>query len=126
MTLEQLMLRALPDAANDDAEFAIAARMWDADVVFASDGNAVKMSIADGRITDIASVPRASTAEICISGPEDGWTKMLAPLPAPFYQDLFGASIHHGFTIEGEVEAVYPYYPALRRLIELLRVEAAR
>ena len=126
MKLEELMLRALPAAANDDAEFAIAARMWDAEVIFASDGNSVRMSIVGGRITDVASAPAATDAQIRITGPDDGWQKMLAPLPPPFYQDLFGASIHHGFTIEGAVEDVYPYYPALRRLIELLRVEAWR
>ena len=126
MKLEELMLRALPAAANDDGEFAIAARMWDADVIFASDGSAVKMSIAAGRITDVARATAASDAPIRISGPDAGWQKMLAPLPPPFYQDLFGASIHHGFTIEGKVEDIYPYYPALRRLIELLRLEAAR
>ena len=120
------MLRALPAAANDDGEFAVAARMWDADVVFASDGNSVRMSIADGRITEVTTGSAASDAQIRISGPDDGWQKMLAPLPPPFYQDLFGASLHHGFTIEGSVEDVYPYYPALRRLIELLRAEAGR
>jgi hypothetical protein len=126
MKLEELMLRTLPAAANDDAEFGIAARMWDADVVLASDGNAVKLKIAGGRITDVASASKSSAAQIRVSGPENGWQEMLAPLPRPFYQDLFGASVHHGFTIEGAIEDIYPYYPALRRLIELLRLEAAR
>jgi hypothetical protein len=126
MKLEELMLRVLPDAANDDGEFAIAARMWDADVIFASGGNAVRVSIAGGQVTDVASASNADVAQIRISAPADGWAKMLEPLPLPFYQDLFGASIHHGFTIEGKIEDVYPYYPALKRLIELLRAEAGR
>ena len=56
-----------------------------------------------------------------IVGPADGWEKMLQPAPPPFYQDLYGAQIHHGFAIHGAIEDVGPYYPALRRLIELLR-----
>lgn len=126
MKLEELMLRALPGAANDDGEFAIAARMWDADVIFASDESAVRMSIAGGRISDVTSASPVAAAQIRISGPDDGWRQMLTPLPPPFYQDLFGASVHHGFTIEGKIEDIYPYYPALRRLIELLRTEAGR
>lgn len=48
--MEQV-LRVLPDAANADGEFAIAARMWDADVVFVSDSDAVCMSVHDGVVT---------------------------------------------------------------------------
>ena len=48
---------------------------------------------------------------------------MLLPAPPAFYQDLYAAAAHHGFQVHGAVEDVGPYYPALRRLIELLRTE---
>jgi hypothetical protein len=28
---------------------------------------------------------------------------------------------HHGFALEGDLERFYPYYPAARRLFEILR-----
>jgi len=119
------MLRLLPDAANNDGEFALAARMWDADVVFVSGDDAVRVSVRDGRIGEIAPAAPDAAAAIRVRGPADGWRKMLQPAPPPFYQDLYGAAIHHGFAIEGRIEDIGPYYPALRRLIELLRVDGS-
>jgi hypothetical protein len=124
--VKERALRLLPGAANEDGEFAVAARMWDADVVFVSGADAVKMSVRDGKIASVTAAAADATATVRVSGPEDGWRKMLQPVPPPFYQDLFGAGIHHGFLIDGEIESVYPYYPALRRLVELLRENGER
>lgn len=119
--MKELMLRVLPAAANKDPEFAHAARMWNADIVFASDDDCVRVTVHDGRMTDACAAAKDAPAQIRISGPSEGWTRMLRALPPPFYQDLFGAAVHHGFVIAGSIEDVYPYYPALRRLIDLLR-----
>jgi hypothetical protein len=119
------MLRLTPAAANDDGEFAIAARMWDADVMLVSGTDAVRLTVRGGLVTAVASAPADTAAPIRVVGPPDGWEKMLSPMPPPFYHDLFGAAAHHGFRIEGAIEDVYPYYPALRRLIEILRANGA-
>ncbi len=126
MKLQEVILRALPDAANGDGEFSVAARMWDSDVVFSSDDGGARVTIAGGRVTCVERVEAPNGASIRVRGSSDGWAKMLSPAPPPFYHDLFGAAVHHGFAIEGAIEDVYPYYPALRRLIELLRIEASR
>jgi len=115
------MLRLAPEAANADGEFAVAARMWDGDVVFVSDSDAVRLSMKNGRLDAVAAVAADSAAQIRVRGPAEGWEKLLRREPPPFYQDLFGAATHHGFAIEGKIEDLGPYYPALRRLIELLR-----
>ena len=44
-------------------------------------------------------------------------------MPKPFYQDLYAATIHHGFSVAGDTLDYCAYYPALRRLIELMRAE---
>ena len=49
------------------------------------------------------------------------WAKLLAPVPPPFYQDVFGASLHHPVSLGGDVETLYAYYPAMRRVLEILR-----
>ncbi len=119
--MRDLLMRLLPAAANDDGEFAIAARMWDADIMLVSGTDAVRLTVRGGLITDVAAAPADAPALIRIVGPSDGWEKLLRAVPPPFYQDLFGAAVHHGFKIEGAIEDVYPYYPALRRLIEIAR-----
>lgn len=110
-----------PALANDDAEFALAARGWEGDVLFASGEAAVRMTVHGGRVTEvIQSVPGAA-AQIRIIATEDVWEKMLQPMPPAFYQDLFAAAARHGLLLLGDPVDLFPYYPALRRLIELLR-----
>ena len=46
---------------------------------------------------------------------------LLAALPPPFYQDLYPASLHHGFDVVGSLADYCAYYPAIRRLIEIMR-----
>ena len=123
--MKDLTLRLLPAAANEDGEFAIAARMWDSDVLLVSGTDAVRLAVRAGRITHVAAAAADAAAPIRVAGPPEGWEKLLRAVPPPFYQDIFGAAAHHGFTIEGAIEDVYPYYPARRRLIEILRINSA-
>jgi hypothetical protein len=113
--------RLTPALANEDAEFALAARMWDGDVLFASGEDAVRMTVRGGRVTEVVGSAASAAAAIRIIATADAWEKLLQPVPPPFYQDLFGAASRHGVLLLGEPEDVFPYYPALRRLIELLR-----
>ncbi|MBI5288613.1 MAG: hypothetical protein HY873_06540 [Chloroflexi bacterium] len=113
--------RLTPRLANDDPEFALAARMWDGDVLFACGEDAMRMTVRGGRVTEIVEASPSAQAAIRIIATADDWEKLLQPVPPPFYQDLFGAASRHGVLLLGEPEVVFPYYPALRRLIELLR-----
>lgn len=78
------------------------------------------MTVRGGRVTEVAPAAPAAAARIRIVATDEGWQQMLRPVPPPFYQDLFGAASRHGVLL-GEPEDVFPYYPALRRLMELLR-----
>jgi hypothetical protein len=122
-TLKDRALSRLPAAANDDGEFSIAARLWEGDLMLVSGDDAVRIVVRAGRITEASPADANSEAQIRVVGPADGWAKMLLLVPPPFYQDLFAASAHHGFAIHGPIEDIGPYYPALRRLIELLRAD---
>ena len=113
----------LVSAANADGEFVLQARMWNARINIASDGDAIALTITQGHIArasdDIAN--DATQAHVRISGPSLGWDEMLRPIPKPFYHDLRAAAVHHGFSIAGDLMHTAAYYPAIRRLIELLR-----
>jgi hypothetical protein len=117
--MKEAMQRVLAKA-NDDPEFKIAARMWNADLELVAGDDVVRTAIRNGRVT-ASSGAANGVPSIRVVGPADGWARMLQPHPPPFYQDLFGATIYHGFKIDGAVEHFGPYYAALRRLLEIAR-----
>ena len=80
------------------------------------------MELRDGQPRVVAD-DAAVTPSLTIGAPVDVWEKMLAPLPAPFYHDVFAASLKHGVTLAPTTqEAATAYYPAVRRFVELLRI----
>lgn len=119
-----LPLDSLPEAANLDDEFRLAARLWSVTLQLESDGEAQRLRIEDGRIVSVE--PGPGNADVCIRGPADGWTRLLEREPRPFYQDLWGALAHHGFELSGDLARFHPWYPAVRRLVELLREPRSR
>jgi hypothetical protein len=70
-----------------------------------------------------ASPPGARDVEISAAPAE--WDKLLAPVPPPFYQDPFGAALHHPVSLGGDPETLFAYYGVLRRVIEILRESRA-
>jgi hypothetical protein len=116
-------LDGLAEAANLDEEFRIAARLWSATLRLEADGEAQRIRIEDGRVTGAgpAGEPGAAQGEVLIAAPAADWREFLAPVPRPFYQDLWGALSHHGFRVEGDLDRLWPWYPAAQRLFQLLR-----
>ena len=117
--MSALPLETLPEAANLDEEFRIAARLWSGSLCLEAGDEGYRLYIESGRIARLE--PGAGAADVCIRAPADAWARLLEPLPRPFYQDLWGAIAHHGFQLSGDLQRFFPYYPAVRRLIELLR-----
>jgi hypothetical protein len=115
-----LPLQVLPEAANLDAEFRLAARFWTTSLRLETTSEAHLIQVADGRIQSVQAAGDAP-GEVRIAASDEGWREFLKLRPRPFYQDLWGAMTHHGFALEGDLERFYPYYPAARRLFEILR-----
>ena len=66
--------------------------------------------------------PKSRVAsDLAIEAEDEEWNSLLAPMPRPFYHDLHAATVHHGFAVSGNTLNYCAYYPALRRLIELMR-----
>lgn len=116
-------------AANADPEFRIAARFWNAALLIREGESGHVVRIRDGEVAEITpwlpALGPSTSWSVSISAPSEEWARFLEPEPRPFYQDLWGASLHHGFRIEGDMEGLYPYYPAVRRLLELVRAAGA-
>lgn len=115
----------LQEAINADPEFRIAARFWNATVRLDMGDTALLLHIEKGRLAEVATgaqvIAFLTSVNIVVSAPAAEWRKFLEPIPKPFYVDLWGASAHHGFQVSGDMESLYAYYPAMRRLFDLMR-----
>ena len=115
----------LKEALNNDPEFLLTARMWNASVRLNMEKDALLVKIHDGKVIDIEAghydFDLLTPGDVFITAPYEDWQKFLAPVPKPFYVDLWGATIHHGFRITGDMETFYAYYPALRRFFDVMR-----
>lgn len=109
------------EAANDDSEFRLAARFWTAMLRLDAGAEVHLLAVQEGEMVE-ASEDAAFGYDLRLAAPLDSWRELLAASPRAFYQDLYGASLRHDFTLEGDVDA---YYPAIRRLVEIMREVAA-
>jgi len=110
------------EAVNKDPEFKIAARFWDTLLKIDMGKWRSIFTIIQGEISGVNLSPGSKDLwKIKIGAPEEKWQKFLEAVPRPFYHDLAAASAHHGFNYEGDIESFNAYYPALRRMFEVMR-----
>ena len=118
----------LPDLARmsgrfaGDPELARAVRFWTGALILADGDARSALRFEAGRFAGAgASAAPAGPRDVEIAAAPAQWEKLLAAVPPPFYQDVFGASLHHPVSLGGDVETLYAYYAAIRRVIEILR-----
>jgi hypothetical protein len=126
MSVIPLDLPALAAVLGRDPEFVLHARYLTATVrVVIGESQSFRIVVREGAVAEIDPVVTPfDSYDIQLAGSEEQWEALLAPVPAAFYQDFYPAMLHHGFRIEGDMETIMAYYPAIRRLGELLRVVA--
>jgi hypothetical protein len=107
--------------ANADGEFGLHARFWNSTIKLGFGDEDYRMDIRDGHVTAIEPWFGTMAGNLTISGSTEDWDALLARTPQPFYQDLHAASVHHGFETSGDTTHYCAYYPAIRRLVELMR-----
>lgn len=137
-------LSGLVERAAADREWTTTARYWTGHIDLAVGGEAARVVVERGAVVRIdrdVEAPRRparaeggpgdvqagasgpQTCDVSIHIPPETWAGMLAAIPRPFCQDWMSAR-RHGLRVGGSVETFYQYYPALRRLLELLRAAA--
>jgi len=114
-------LSTLVERANADSEFALHARFWNATVKLGIGDSNYRLDIRDGAVKSCGPWSGAIAGDLAIVADDAEWAKLLEPVPPPFYQDLYAATIHHGFSVAGDTKNYCAYYPAVRRLIDLMR-----
>lgn len=112
---------ALRSSANGDPEFSMHARHWTGVIRIGIGRRAVRMSIVSGQMTEVQPWLGRFASNLSIDAASSEWRALLEPIPRPFFQDLHAASIHHGFSVSGDLQSYCAYYPAVRRLVELMR-----
>ena len=110
----------LPDRVNRDGEFRYAARHWDATLRLDIGDESHRLRFQDGSLAEVAPCESGAACDLFVGASEDGWRELLAPVPRPYYQDLLGAQLMHGVRLPEDPLAYAAYYPALRRLVQLL------
>ena len=106
---------------DEDGEFRVTSRFWEATLRLDLGPESHRLCFQDGRLREVGTCDPDADCDLHISAPLEEWERLLAPVPRPFYQDLFGAQLHHGFQMNAEPLDYAAYYPALRRLVEILR-----
>ena len=115
--------RRVMEQANADGEFAVAARFWRTRLRLDLGPESVLLTVQDGAIHSIEPCARDGACDASVSADCESWTRLLEA--APLWQDLFGAAGRGDFAIAAsDLEAFYAYYPAVRRLVDLLRQES--
>lgn len=105
-----------------DRELARSARYWTGSLHLGVGASRFALEFDAGRFVRAAPVERApGPRDLAITAAPEEWEKLLAPVPEAFYQDPFGASLHHAVSLGGDTETLFAYYGALRRVIEILR-----
>lgn len=113
----------IQELANADPEFRLHSRSWDVTLRFDVDDEAHVMKVSGGVVSEFDRVIGEYPAEVVIGAPFEEWDELLQPVPRPFWHDLMAASSRQGFVIDGaDLDRDFrPYYPAVRRLIEIMR-----
>ncbi|MEU6573644.1 hypothetical protein [Streptomyces sp. NPDC046805] len=126
MTAVPLDLAAFETELRSDPEFVLHSRYLTTVLrVVIGQTQSFRIVVRSGAVVEIdPGVTPFDSYDIQLAGTEEQWEALLAPIPAPFYQDFYPAMLHHDFRIEGDMETIMAYYPAVRRLGDIFRTVA--
>ena len=121
--MRQIPWSRVMERANGDGEFRIAARFWRTTLRFDLGSESVRFTVDDGVIRTIAPSGPGADCTVSVAGSRESWERLLAAVP--LWQDLLGAVLRADFVVTAaDPEAFYAYYPAVRRLVDLVREES--
>ena len=115
----------LQEALNNDPESQQASQFWNTNRKLDMGNSALLFRIQTGQVKEIErgyqDFDPLVRSDMQIHAPAGELDKFHERVPKPFYLDLWGATVHHGFKVGGDLETVYAYYPAIRRFFDVMR-----
>ena len=113
---------AIRERLNGDRQFLRAARGWEMKVRLGVGEDDYLLEIDGGRVARFErGLDFFDSYAGSLAGTEDDWELLLREVPPPFYQDFIGAWFRQGFTLAGDLESLFAYMDALRRMLEIMR-----
>jgi len=86
----------LKQRLHQDGEFRVAARFWNATLRLDMGEASHRLRFEDGSLVDVSPCSADTACDVFVTASEAEWHELLAPVPRPYYQDLFGAQFQHG------------------------------
>lgn len=109
-------------AVNMDPEFRIMARECNMTVAFGVGSDWFLYTFRDGQLESTkAGVTIFDSSDFAISGSVESWQKLLSPIPPPLFTDIWPALLHGNMRSNGDLETMFAYWPALRRVWDVVR-----
>jgi pimeloyl-ACP methyl ester carboxylesterase len=116
--LDIITSERLVELCAGDSEFRMLARHWNGGLRL-NIGEVELALILDNGVPS-AGATGEGAGHISLSGPIDAWNYLLSPVPPRGYNDVFPA-MAAGIFPSGHVLTLWQYYPAIQRIIDLLR-----
>ena len=101
-----------------DGEFCMAARYWTGGLVLETGVGKLALRVDEGVVKPGAPANREGV--VTLTAPQSLWSRLLAPVPPPFFNDL-GPAQALGMQRSGDRVVYTQYFAAIMRAIELLR-----
>jgi hypothetical protein len=112
---------------NGDPEFRIIGRYMTVNLVMQIGADKRLFRIREGLLDKIVPVlPMVDPVDICVKGSESFWEKLLSPVPPPGFQNLKAGMRAANCEIYGNSELYAAYFPAITRIIGVMRENSTR
>jgi pimeloyl-ACP methyl ester carboxylesterase len=110
----------LASACNEDGELRLAARRWNGALRLSIGDEVIGLSFDDG-VARPWSTADVGVPAVELAGPASTWELLLAPRPPRFLNDVMPAEAAGALVRTGDELSYWQYFPAIARVIELLR-----
>jgi pimeloyl-ACP methyl ester carboxylesterase len=115
-----LTAELLAERCAADGQFLLASRYWNGGLRLEMGDRSIGLRMTAG--SPLAADPGATPGVVGLSGPVELWEGLLAAEPSRLVSDVSSA-LSKGLRRYGDDLAFWQYYPAIQRVIELLRPE---
>lgn len=127
LLLDDRQAETFRQRVNADPEFALKACDMALDLAVAVGPERRLLVFRDGALIAVRRYMKLSEPiDITISAGADFWSKLLAPVPPPRYQNLYAGVRFATCEVSGNAELFNAYYAALTRLVEMMREMTAK
>ena len=107
---------------NNDAEFKLVGRDMTVNMVIEVGGDQRLFKVREGEVRAIGRmVPMTDPVDLYIKGAYEFWNNLLSPVPPPRFQNLYAAMHAGNCEIAGNSELYNAYFPAINRMINVMR-----